>query len=568
MRKELAFLLGAQLALGFHPTRKGAQEVLGGRRTTARAAGTGLGGLLGVDYPPPGENRDYPRPDVYSSQPAREAALLSADLANGPRPERPLSVAVIGGGLAGLSAAKYLSDAGHRPVVYEAQERLGGKVAAWQDEDGDWVETGLHVFFGAYPSMMNLFAELGIEERLQWKSHSMIFAMPGQRDSDGDQRFARFDFPSLLPAPFNAAWAILGNTEMLTWPEKIRFGIGLLPAFLFGQSYVDEQDRLTTLEWMEKNGVPQRVNDEVFIAMAKALAFIDPDKLSMTVVLTAINRFLRETAGSRVAFLDGPPTTRLCEPMAEHFRKRGGDVKLGQRLKKIVLDDAGNVAGLEMVGGEVVTADCYVSAMPVDPLKLLLPDAWRGMPYFQALDDLHGVPVINCHLWFDRELRSVDNLVFSRSPLLSVYADMTRTCKSYAAEARGRSMLELVFAPAKDWIGKSDAEITEATMAELRRLFPREIREDGTGAQLVKSVIVKTPASVYEAKAGLGDARPVQESPIPNFFLAGCFTKQKYLASMEGAVGSGKLAAKAVVDALAAKRLPLAHNVGQTGKGE
>ena len=38
------------------------------------------------------------------------------------------------------------------------------QVSAWQDEDGDWIETGLHIFFGAYPNMMNLFAELGIEE--------------------------------------------------------------------------------------------------------------------------------------------------------------------------------------------------------------------------------------------------------------------------------------------------------------------------------------------------------------------------------------------------------------------
>lgn len=46
-----------------------------------------------------------------------------------------------------------------------------------QDKDGDWIETGLHIFFGAYPNMMNLFAELGIHDRLQWKIHQMIFAM-------------------------------------------------------------------------------------------------------------------------------------------------------------------------------------------------------------------------------------------------------------------------------------------------------------------------------------------------------------------------------------------------------
>lgn len=80
-------------------------------------------------------------------------------------------------------------------------------MAAWQDEDGDWYETGLHIFFGAYPNLMNLFKELNIEERLQWKQHSMIFAMP---DAPGE--FSRFDFPD-LPAPINGVLAILRNNQ-------------------------------------------------------------------------------------------------------------------------------------------------------------------------------------------------------------------------------------------------------------------------------------------------------------------------------------------------------------------
>jgi len=58
------------------------------------------------------------------------------------------------------------------------------EVSAWQDADGDWVETGLHIFFGAYPNMNNLFAELGIEERLQWKDHRMTFAMQARSATD------------------------------------------------------------------------------------------------------------------------------------------------------------------------------------------------------------------------------------------------------------------------------------------------------------------------------------------------------------------------------------------------
>ena len=109
-------------------------------------------------------------------------------------------------------------------------------------------------------------------------------------------------------------------------------------------------------------------------------------------------------------------------------------------------------------------------------------------------------------------------------------------------------MLELVFAPAHDWIGRPDAEIVDATMLELERLFPTEISADGSKAKLRKSIVVKTPMSVYKTVPDCEPARPLQRSPVANFYLAGDYTKQKYLASMEGAVLSGKLAAKAIAE--------------------
>lgn len=476
---------------------------------------------------------------------------------------RPPRIAIVGAGLAGLSCAKYLADAGFVPIVYESRDVLGGKVAAWKDADGDWYETGLHIFFGAYPNILQLFNELGIEDRLQWKEHAMIFNMKQSDEqlapgSDGlittKPRYSRFDFPETLPAPLNGIIAILRNNDMLTWPEKIKFAKGLLPAILYGQKYVEECDQFTWTEWLRKQGIPERVNDEVFIAMSKALNFIGPDDISTTVILTALNRFLQEKNGSKMAFLDGSPTERLCQPIVEHIEERGGQVLLGKPLKQIRLNEDGSVNSLIIRGlgpaveDEVVTADAYVSAMPVDVLKLLLPDAWRSYESFARLDNLVGVPVINLHLWFDIKLTNVDHLLFSRSPLLSVYADMSNTCREY--ENPDKSMLELVLAPADAYIGKSDQQIVDITMAELERLFPQHVGPlAAQPAKLIKYHVVKTPRSVYKTMKGLQQSRPRQKTPISNFFLAGDFTLQMYLASMEGAVLSGKLAAKEIVDA-------------------
>jgi len=453
-----------------------------------------------------------------------------------------MRVIIAGAGLAGLSCAKYLVDAGHTPIVLERRDVLGGKVAAWQDEDGDWYETGLHIFFGAYPNMLQLFKELDIEDRLQWKEHTMIFNRPEKPGT-----YSRFDFPN-LPAPINGVVAILRNNDMLSWAEKIRFGIGLIPAMLRGQGYVEAMDRYTWSEWMERQNMPKRVEKEVFIAMSKALNFINPNEISATILLTALNRFLQEKNGSKMAFLDGSPTERLCQPMVDYITERGGEVRLNAPLKEILLNEDNSVRGylirgLDGAEDEVLSADAYVSAMPVDPFKLMLPQPWTEMDFFKQLDGLEGVPVINLHLWFDRKLTDIDHLLFSRSDLLSVYADMSNTCRGY--ENRDRSMLELVLAPAKDWIGKSDAEIVAATMEELKQLFPKYFTGEDR-AQLLKSHVVKTPRSVYKATAGRQAHRPSQETPISNFYLTGDYTMQKYLASMEGAVLSGKLTAQAI----------------------
>ena len=495
--------------------------------------------------------KDYPTPNVYDTDNYREGEALSRKMSSYAGKGEKKTVAIIGGGLSGLSCAKYLADAGHKPIVLEARDVLGGKVSAWQDEDGDWIETGLHIFFGAYPNMMNLFAELDIEDRLQWKVHKMIFAMqelPGE--------FTSFNFVKGIPAPLNFGLAILMNQKMLTLPEKLQTAPPLIPMLIEGQDFIDEQDELSVLDFMRKYGMPERINEEVFISMAKALDFIDPDKLSMTVVLTAMNRFLNETDGLQMAFLDGNQPDRLCAPMADHVKAGGGEVRMKARLKEFVLNDDGSVKCLKMTNGEEIVADEYVSAVPVDVMKRLLPKKWSNMPFFHQIQNLEGIPVINIHLWFDRKLQNVDHLCFSRSPLLSVYADMSTTCKEYYDEEK--SMLELVFAPCSplaggntNWIAKSNQEIVDATMKELERLFPLEIgpgSPDGVGAKLLKHAVVKTPRSVYAAIPGRNKYRPSQATPISNFTLAGDWTSQKFLGSMEGAVLGGKLAAEVVTD--------------------
>ena len=127
-----------------------------------------------------------------------------------------------------------------------------------------------------------------------------------------------------------------------------------------------------------------------------------------------------------------------------------------------------------------------------------------------------------------------------------VYADMSICCEEYADD---KTMLELVFAPvtpetgaSRNWLAASDEEVVDATLDELRQLFPDDMKK----ATLRKSAVVRVPRSVYAAVPGRNKYRPSQKTPIPNLTLCGCFTSQKFLGSMEGAVLAGKLAAEVV----------------------
>ncbi len=68
--------------------------------------------------------------------------------------------------------------------------------------------------------------------------------------------------------------------------------------------------------------------------MSKALNFIGPDEISSTVLLTALNRFLQEKNGSKMAFLDGAPPERLCQPIVDYITERGGEVHMNSPVKK------------------------------------------------------------------------------------------------------------------------------------------------------------------------------------------------------------------------------------------
>jgi len=438
-------------------------------------------------------------------------------------------VVIAGAGLAGLAAAKYLAEAGYRVTLLEKREIAGGKASSWQDQDGDWLESGLHVFFGAYKNLLGFLRETGLDHNLQWMPHTLTFSGPGGTISP-------LNFPARLSAPWHGLTAIARNQGVLTNPDKLRTGFGLLWPILADRKYIDGQDHLSYEAWHLRHGLSRRSLADFFDTMALALNFAPSSEVSAKLLLTVLSHFGKETDASRVAFLKGPPETRLFRPLLQWLQARGVQVRFNLKVKQVLYDrDGGEVTGFALEDGSVATADTYVSAMPAHNLWKTLPQALRERQPFAGLRHLHGVPVMTVQLYFDRPVTGVRNLVFSSRSHMSVYAELGQICPDFNEGPGGRSMVEIVIAPAAQWFKLTDEELTARVMQEFADRHPAAAR-----AVLLKSTVVRIPQSVYKAKPGIDRYRPDQATSVPNFFLCGDYTRQDYLASMEGAVLSGK----------------------------
>jgi 15-cis-phytoene desaturase len=169
--------------------------------------------------------------------------------------------------------------------------------------------------------------------------------------------------------------------------------------------------------------------------------------------------------------------------------------------------------------------------------------------FFNRLENLEGVPVISVQIWYDTEITSANNVLFSPDGVIPVYANLARTTPEYQTlrgkPFTGKSRFEFCVAPARELMGLSKYEIIRMVDQSIRNCYPKTSR----GAQILKSTVVKIPHSVYAPLPNMEQHRPTQQTPVSNLFLAGGFSRQLYYDSMGGAVMSANLAAKALAKA-------------------
>ena len=476
-----------------------------------------------------------------------------------------MRIAIVGAGLAGLSTAVELADAGHDVQIFESRPFVGGKVGSWVDPDGNHIEMGLHVFFGCYYNLFDLMRRVGALDDLRLKEHIHTFINRGGKTGSLDFRF-------LTGAPFNGLKAFF-TTSQLSPQDKALNAIALgtsplvrgLIDFDGAMKTIRDLDSISFADWFRKHGGSNGSLKRMWNPIAYALGFIDTEQISARCMLTIFQFFAAKTEASVLRMLEGSPYEYLHKPILNYLSERGTQVFTRRRVREILFEDQGDrttVTGLVIASGEseeTITADAYVCACDVPGVQRLLPQTWRQWEQFDNIYKLDTVPVATVQLRFDgwvTELTDkakrqqldhaagIDNLLYTPDADFSCFADLALASPGdYYREGQG-SLIQAVLTPGDPFIKQPNEAIAHHVLEQIHELFPssRELT-------MTWYSVVKLAQSLYREAPGMDPYRPDQKTPIANFFLAGSYTAQDYIDSMEGATISGRQAAQVILEA-------------------
>ena len=473
-----------------------------------------------------------------------------------------MKIAIVGAGLAGLTAAVDLVDAGHHVEIYEAKPFIGGKVGSWEDSNGNHIEMGLHVFFFNYANLFALMHKVGAIDNLLPKDHKHLFINKG-----GDVR--SLDFRFFLGAPFNGLKAFF-TTPQLNVIDKLRNALALgtspivrgLLDYEGAMKTIRELDSISFEKWFLNHGGSSESIKRMWNPIAYALGFIDCEAISARCMLTIFMMFASKTEASKLNLLKGSPHKWLTKPILEYIEAKGAKLHLNHRVKKINFEEKeiARVTGivLDTPTGEInIQADRYLAACDVPGIKRIIPKEWRKFSEFESIFKLDAVPVATVQLRYDgwvTELQDsaaqrnldqpsgLDNLLYTADADFSCFADLALASPEDYRKERQGSLLQCVLTPGDRWITAPVEEIITHTDNQVRELFP-----SSQILNLIWGNVVKVSHSLYREAPGMEPFRPNQSTSLDNFFLAGSFTKQDYIDSMEGATMSGHLAASAIL---------------------
>ncbi len=451
------------------------------------------------------------------------------------QPASEKSAIVVGGGVAGMSAACALAEAGLRVRLVERRGYLGGRASSYRHPGVDeLIDNCQHVLFGCCTNLIGFYRRIGVLDRIHWTRTMTMIEPGGQRTLLGPSWW--------LPAPLHGLPSLLGARALNREDKK-----ALARAFRLLMRPVPVNSTETLGAWLKRNGqTPGAIERFWRLVIASALN-ADVDVIALPYAAKVIRELFLNSAQAGSMGMSTVPLSDLYGGAERFLREHGGEIVFNAGVESAAWDEETSQWALLTRAGDLL-ADFLVLAVPFEGMARLLPQ----MPPADGAEALaakierheHG-PICSVHLWFDREIADLDHAVLLDREIHWMY----NKSRLQPWRAGKGSYLELVVSASQKFAAMSREEAIDLAVRDLAEFFPVVAQ-----AKLEKAALVKEVRATFTVPPGIDAFRPASASPWPNCVLAGDWTATGWPSTMESAARSGHLAAEAVCAALGEPR--------------
>jgi hydroxysqualene dehydroxylase len=437
----------------------------------------------------------------------------------------PRRVAIVGGGLAGISAALECRRAGASVTLLESRGRLGGAAFSFTRE-GIRADNGQHVFLRCCTAYRELLQEIGAEGlvTLQDRLSIPVFA-PG-----GRQAWLR---RTGLPAPLHLA-PTLARFPFLSLRERAEMARAMLA--LRAIDYEDRSvDGRSFGEWLGEQRQSEAAVEALWGLIVRPTLNLDPRDASLAQAAQVFQvGLLREAAAGDIGYAVAPLSDIHDVAARRTLQQRGVDVRLRHGATTIARTEAG--FQIEISGAPTVSAELVILAVPPDRATRLLPREAGLDPV--RVGELGRSPIVNIHVVYDRRVMEVPFAAGVRTPVQWVF-DRTES-----AGLESGQYLVISLSAAEAELELTGEELRGRYLPAMAALFPR-----AEAASVTSFFVTREHSATFRAAPGARARRPAARTALPGLALAGSWTDTGWPATMEGAVRSGRVAAAEALSA-------------------
>jgi squalene-associated FAD-dependent desaturase len=436
-------------------------------------------------------------------------------------------VIVVGGGLAGIAAGLECARAGASVTLLESRGRLGGAAYSFT-RDGISADNGQHVFLRCCTAYRELLEEIHAQDCVTLQSRLDIpVVAPGGIQA----RLTR----SGLPAPLHLA-ASLARYQLLSRRERWEVARAM-------QSLrrVDPDDRSADSRsfaaWLSEQRQSEAAIDAIWDLISRPTLNLVPADASLAQAAQVFQvGLLREASASDVGYARVPLSEIHDRAAGEALASAGVEVHLRRGVTAVAPVRSG--FKVEANGAPTLSGQAVILAVQADRLVRLIPRA-SGVST-DNLRQLGSSPIVNLHVVFDRQVTDLPFAAGVRTPV-QWFFDRTRS----GGLARGQ-YLAISLSAADAELSMTADELRKQYLGALGELLPESRRDH------VKDFFVtREHAATFRAGPGARALRPGPQTELQGLAVAGAFTDTGWPATMEGAVRSGRAAARQVMAEMA-----------------